>query len=175
VDAFVSVPKMKCHNTAGITSAMKNLVGIGPLGKFLITPGDVYRGAFHFGPRGTEDVKHRLPRVILDLNRARPIQLSLVDGIVTTDGGEGPWVPGTHLQKPGVLIAGKNPVTTDAVATAVMGFDPTAEYPHTPFVHGENHLNIARKLGLGTNWLEEIEVRGATIAEVQQDFAPSTA
>jgi hypothetical protein len=42
-------------------------------------------------------------------------------------------------------------------------------------VHGENHLNIARKLGLGTNWLEEIEVRGATIAEVQQDFAPSTA
>ncbi len=175
VDAFVSVPKMKCHATAGITSAMKNLVGIGPLSRFLITAGDAYRGAFHFGPRGTENVKTRLPRVIMDLNRARPVQLSLVDGIITTDGGEGPWIEGTHLQKPGVLIAGKNPVTTDAVATAVMGFDPTAEYPHTPFLQGENHLNIARKLGLGTNRLEEIEVRGAFIDEVRQNFAPSGA
>jgi uncharacterized protein (DUF362 family) len=72
-----------------------------------------------------------------------------------------------------VLLAGKSPVATDAVATAVMGFDPTAEYPNAPFLRGENYLNIAQSLGLGTNRLEEIEVKGVSIEEVQQKFAPS--
>jgi uncharacterized protein (DUF362 family) len=112
--------------------------------------------------------------VIVDLNRARPIHLSLVDGITTMDGGENSYVEDdTHLQTPQVLIAGKNVVATDAVATAVMGFDPTAEYPNQPFLRGENHLNIARSLGLGTNRLEEVEVKGVPIEEVRQKFAPS--
>lgn len=173
VDAFVSVPKMKCHWNCGVTVSMKNLIGIGPLGRFKVKQEDNYRSAFHFGPDGKEEFKARLPRVILDLNRARPVNLSLVDGIVTTDGGEGPWIEGTHLQTPHVLLAGKNPVATDAVATAVMGFDPTADYPNAPFLRGDNHLNIARSLGLGTNRLEEIEVKGVAIEEVRQKFAPS--
>jgi uncharacterized protein (DUF362 family) len=71
-----------------------------------------------------------------------------------------------------LLIAGKNAVATDAVATAVMGFDPTAEYPNVPFLRGENHLNIARNLGLGTNRLDEIELKGITsLDEVRQNFA----
>ena len=39
-------------------------------------------------------------------------------------GGEGPWCAGVaklKLTTPGVLIAGLNPVATDAVGTAVMG------------------------------------------------------
>jgi uncharacterized protein (DUF362 family) len=173
VDAFVSVPKMKCHWCCGVTVAMKNLIGLGPMHLYCRTLSDGGRSAFHVGPEGKEDFKPRLPRVIVDLNRARPVHLSLVDGIATLDGGENGYNEGTHLQAPGVLLAGKSPVATDAVATAVMGFDPTAEYPNAPFLRGENYLNIAQSLGLGTNRLEEIEVKGVSIEEVQQKFAPS--
>ena len=73
----------------------------------------------------------------------------------------------------GILLAGKDPVATDAVATATMSFDPTIEYPTSPFLHADNHLNIAHSLGLGTNVLSEINVVGATIDEVKKKFKPS--
>lgn len=170
IDAFVSVSKMKCHNTAGVTHTMKNLFGLVPYRYYEINAGDRYRSEFH-GP-GNETRK-RLPRVIMDLNMARPIHLSVVDGVMTTEAGEGPWIAAMGPIKPGVLFAGKNPVATDAVATAAMGFDPSAEYPDEPFVHAENHLNIAAQLGLGPNTLAEIEVVGAKLAEVTQNFKPS--
>ena len=69
-----------------------------------------------------------MPRVVVDLNRVRPIHLALIDGIKTVEAGEGPWIKTMAPVAPGVLVAGKNPVATDAVAAAVMGFDPTAAY-----------------------------------------------
>ena len=170
VDAFVSISKMKCHNTAGVTHTMKNLFGLVPYRFYEMHKGDRYRSSFH-GP-GNE-TRMRIPRVIMDLNQARPINLSLVDGVLTTEAGEGPWIPAMGPIKPGVLMAGKNPVATDAVATAAMGFDPTAEYPDEPFVHADNHLNIAVQLGLGTNKLEEIKIVGAKLEEVTQEFKVS--
>jgi uncharacterized protein (DUF362 family) len=71
------------------------------------------------------------------------------------------------------MLAGKNPVATDAVATAAMGFDPTSDYPDEPFVNGRNHLNMAAKLGMGTNRLEEIKVVGAKIEDVKMQFKTS--
>jgi uncharacterized protein (DUF362 family) len=172
VNAFISVPKMKCHVTCGVTVAMKNLIGLGPMPFYRVQSTDNNRTAFHGGPAGQDDAKHRLPRVVVDLNRARPIHLALVDAISTTDGGEGPWVENTQLQTPHLLIAGKNAVATDAVATAVMGFDPAANYPASPFLHSDNHLNIAHILGLGTNDLAEIEIKGiSSLDEVRQNFA----
>ena len=170
IDAFVSISKMKCHNTAGVTHTMKNLFGLVPYRFYEINKGDRYRSEFH-GP--ANETRKRLPRVIMDLNLARSIQLSVIDGVMTTEAGEGPWIPAMGPIQPGLLFAGKNPVATDAVATAAMGFDPTAEFPDEPFVHAENHLNIAAQLGLGPNKLEEIEVVGSKLAEVTQDFKPS--
>ncbi len=172
IDAFISVPKMKCHATCGVTVAMKNLIGLGPMPFYRVQSTDDNRTAFHGGPAGQEEAKHRLPGVVVDLNRARPIHLALVDGISTTDGGEGPWVENTHMQTPHLLIAGKNAVATDAVATAVMGFDPAAMYPGSPFLHSDNHLDIAHRMGLGTNDLAEIEIKGiSSLDEVRQNFA----
>jgi uncharacterized protein (DUF362 family) len=173
VDAFVSVPKLKCHYCCGVTVAMKNLVGLGPWELYCRTLADGSRSAFHVGADGQQDFKPRLPRVVVDLNRARPIQLALVDGILTMDGGENGYNLGTHPQAPGVLLAGKDPVATDAVAAAVMGFDPTADYPNAPFLRAENHLNLARSLGLGTNRLEEIAIKGAALEAVRQNFVPA--
>ena len=170
IDAFVSVSKMKCHNTAGVTHSMKNLFGLVPYRFYEINKGDRYRSAFH-GP--ANETRRRLPQVIMDLNVARPVNLSIIDGVLTSEAGEGPWIPAMGPIKSGLLMAGKNALATDSVATAAMGFDPTADYPDEPFVHANNHLNIAVKLGMGTNKLDEIKVVGEKLADVTQQFKPS--
>jgi uncharacterized protein (DUF362 family) len=68
------------------------------------------------------------------------------------------------VQTPGLLIAGRNAVCTDAIATAVMGYDPMAAPATGPFP-GDNHLALAAALGLGTNDPSRIEVRGLTVAK----------
>lgn len=168
VDTFISVAKMKCHWWAGVTLSMKNLVGLVPAMFYNSSPQDRNRSAFH-GDESVTDT--RLPHIICDLNQARPIDLALIDGIKTVEGGEGPWIPITQANA-GVLVAGKNAVATDAVSMAAMGFDPQAEMPNAPFIRGLNHLNLACGLGLGTNRLSEIEVLGASIEAVTYQFTP---
>jgi uncharacterized protein (DUF362 family) len=170
VDAFISVPKMKCHWSCGVTHSLKNLVGLVPARFYRVDPGHNYRSGFH----GTDqEMGTRLPRVIIDLNRARPVDLALIDGIQTTEGGEGPWIETMAPIEPGVLIAGKDPVAADAVATAAMAFDPMATRSQGPFLRSDNHLNIAHEVGLGTNRLDEMEVIGHSIADVRIEFATS--
>ncbi len=169
IDVFISVAKMKCHYCCGVTHTMKNLIGLVPVRFYTLTPADKYRSGFH----GTkEQMPTRLPGVILDLNRARPVHLGLIDGIKTTEGGEGPWIKTLAPVQANVLLASKDPVAVDAVATAVMGFDPTADMPDSPFFRARNHLNMAYDLGLGTNRLQEIAIVGPAIADVRTQFAP---
>lgn len=169
-DAFMSVAKMKCHWVAGVTHTLKNLFGLVPLQFYRSGARDTSRTAFH-GP-SDETAGQRVPEIIVDLNRTRPINLGLIDGVMTTEGGEGPWIQTFGPIAPGVLFAGKDPVATDAVATAAQGFDPTAPGLTVPFVRGKNHIAIAAAHGLGTNRLEEIEVLGASIVDVRRDFKP---
>jgi uncharacterized protein (DUF362 family) len=170
VDVFVSVPKLKCHYTCGITLAMKNLVGITPIDYYRIKPEDTSRTSLH----GLDQAgRPRIAKVVIDLLLARPIQLSLIDGIKTVDGGEGPWQK-LSPQEANILIAGKNPLATDTVGTAIMGFDPTADYPDTPFFQTYNHLNLAAGIGIGTNRLEDITVTGVPIEAVRRQFKPSS-
>ena len=72
--------------------------------------------------------------------------------------------------KAGVLIAGTNCVTTDAVGMAVMGFDPMAERGTPPFEKCDSTLYFAEQLGLGTRDLRRIEILGAPIDKVKIDF-----
>lgn len=171
VDVFISVPKIKCHYSCGVTNSLKNLVGLVPARFYRLSEQHNHRSAFH----GTdEEMGTRLPRVVVDLNRARPIHLALLDGIKTTEGGEGPWIASLAPVQMGVLMAGKDPVATDAVATAAMGFDPTANRDEGPFLRSDNHMNIAAEMGLGTNRLDEIEIVGPSIEDIKVQFAPAT-
>ena len=94
---------------------------------------------------------------------ARPIHLAIIDGIETVAGGEGPWVKNFRTVRPGLLIAGTNCVTTDAVCTALMGFDPMADRGTAPFETCDSTLKLAEQLGIGTRDLRQIEVRGLPI------------
>ncbi len=171
VDAFMSVAKMKCHNVAGVTHSLKNLFGLVPARFYQLSSQHSHRSAFH-GPTA-ETAGQRVPRIIVELNRLRPVNFALVDGIMTSEGGEGPWINGFHSITPGVLFAGKDPVATDAVATAAQGFDPAAPGYSEPFVNGDNHLALAAAAGLGTNRLSDIEVLGPSIDDIATKFRPS--
>ena len=90
------------------------------------------------------------------------------------NGGEGPWCRDAATIKftsPGVLIAGLNPVSTDAVGTAVMGYDnPRAKRGTKPFTVCDNHLLMAEEAGLGTADLSKIDVRGLTIEKARYPY-----
>ena len=100
----------------------------------------------------------------------------LIDGVMTSEGGEGPWL-GDVFQPiedvVGALVAGKNAAATDAVGAAVMGFDPTARsVEERPCEYCLNHLQMASEYGIGPHDLSEIEVVGATIDDLRYEFAP---
>jgi len=185
-DVFVSLAKLKEHATAGVTLSMKNCFGITPCtiygdGAGTDEPSLVPRGGrdmLHDGhrrpsqsspsendPGSPREGGYRVPRVTADLVAARPIHLAIIDGIETMAGGEGWWVEGTRPVRPGLLIAGTNCVTTDAVATALMGFDPMADRGTPPFETCDSTLRLAEQLGVGTRDLRQIEVVGTPIQE----------
>ncbi|MFO7613361.1 MAG: DUF362 domain-containing protein, partial [Bacteroidales bacterium] len=158
IDAFVSIPKMKQHYDAGVTHSMKNLVGIVPLQYYQLPGITGWRSAIHQegGPVG-----YHLPRSVCDINMARPVNLAVIDGIKNAEGGEGPWNPTFVPSVYDLLIAGKDPVATDSIASLAMGIDPEPEQLSPP-AGGEcdNHLWLASQKGMGTNLLSEIELLG---------------
>jgi uncharacterized protein (DUF362 family) len=79
-------------------------------------------------------------------------------------------VPGVRPVKAGVLVAGTNCVTTDAVGAALMGFDPMAERGTPPFETCDSTLQFGELLGLGTRDLKRIEVLGVPIEKAKVDF-----
>ena len=192
-DVFISMAKLKNHATCGITLAMKNIFGITPASIYgddagknepNETPTKGRVETCHNGKRqpsscspaeiNTESSResgYRMPRIVADLNAARPIDISLIDGIETVAGGEGPWIRGIRRVTPGLLIAGFNAVTTDTVGAAVMGYDPRAPKGASPFVKCDNTLLLAEGLGLGSADLKKIEVRGLTIDAAKYRFA----
>lgn len=101
-----------------------------------------------------------------DLAAARPVHLAILDGIESMAGSEGPWSPGGRRISPGVLISGLNPVATNAVAAAVMGFDPMADRGTPPFPRCDSTLRLAEQAGLGTRDLTGIEVLGEPVGKV---------
>lgn len=166
VDVFVSVAKMKCHSTTGVTLSLKNLIGLAPISLYRRDEKQNHRSAFH----ESTVYDRRLPRVAIDLNLAVPVHLALVDGIKTVEAGAGVWDHGYNPVQPGLLVASKNSVAADAVSTALMGFDPDAPSGSSPFSYADNHLSLAREAGLGSNRLQEIGITGATIADAVFPF-----
>jgi hypothetical protein len=64
-----------------------------------------------------------------------------------------------------------NPVSTDAVAVAVMGYsDPRATQGTCPFGNCDNHLLLAEQVGVGVADLSQVDLRGMTIAEARYPY-----
>jgi uncharacterized protein (DUF362 family) len=198
-DFFVSLGKMKNHEEMGLTICIKNLFGITPLGVY-----SNRESVFHYGqvqapsgvpteldPKSNRYEGWRLPRVLVDILGARPVDLAIADGIVSMVGGEGPWVLGSKPVHPGILVVGRNCVNTDSVAAACMGYNPRAgrhEAPyrvfknpkdHPPeqchpvdeaFQYADNMALLAEAAGLGSADLNKIDVRGVPIKEAMFEY-----
>ncbi len=188
-DVFVSLAKLKQHLTAGVTLSSKNVFGSTPnalYGSDAPSEDAVgWRGPMHgegnipplpglkTGSLPTT-ADARIPRVVADVVAARPVHLAIIDGITSMSGGEGPWALHGAFTTPHILIAGLNPVSTDAVATAVMGFaNPRATRGTPPFAGCDNHLLMAEQNDVGTAVLSDIDVRGLTIQQALYPYPQS--
>lgn len=194
-DVLISLTKLKSHVSGGISGTMKNLFGIPPSSLY----GEDLRGepdenatgyrnttmhscvaqpltsATSFTGRSVRgDHGFNVPRFVVDLAAAFPVDLAVIDGISTIQTAEGWWLGSmVSVTRPGVLIAGRNPVCTDAVAAAVMGFEPDAADRTWPFVNGANQLALARRRGLGENRLANLEIGGVGLQTARFAFQPT--
>ena len=191
-DVLVSMAKLKEHGVAGVTLSIKNLFGITPTTIYgnkvpVDEPAPVpYGGRQEIGhngsrqpPRSAPPEKdpttprqpgYRIPRIIADLSAAITPELEIIEGIESIAGAELPRQGTTVAVSPGILVAGTNPVSTDAVAMAVMGLNPLAERGTAPFETCDNTLRLAEDLGVGTRDLGRIELVGESIKDVAFKF-----
>jgi hypothetical protein len=191
-DVFVSFAKLKNHATCGVTLSLKNCFGILPASIYGDSAGvdepneSPVDGRLHVGHEGkrqpsksapqelhfgvNHDPGYRVPHIVADLAAARPIDLAIIDGVETIAGGEGPWIRGIRTAQPGVLLAGLNPVCTDAVAMAAMGYNPRSTRGTAPFQTCDNTLLLAEGHGVGSTELSRIDVRGVSIEKALYRF-----
>jgi uncharacterized protein (DUF362 family) len=137
-DYIISIPVMKTHMHTQVTLSIKNMKGLlwrKEKARFhqLRCDGEITRG-------------HReLDLAISEMALVLFPHLAVIDGTVGME-GMGPAY-GTP-KKAGIVVVGNNPLSADAVATRLMGFDPW-DVPH---------LKLLAEKGLG-----EIELRKGSV------------
>jgi len=92
--------------------------------------------------------------MLVDIFSCAPLHLTIMDAVVAME-GEGPSAGNPRTA--GVILASKDAVALDAVATKITGFNPMDIYT----------TQNAHQRGLGTAKIEEIEVVGEKIHEVE--------
>jgi uncharacterized protein (DUF362 family) len=135
--AIISAAKMKTHMATKVTLGMKNMFGLLP---------DKLKFKYH---------AMGISKVIVDINSVLKPHLTVIDGFVAME-GRGP-TDGSPV-KMDLIVAGKDPVATDATGSRVMGIDP----------HEVSHIRTAHQKGLGN--IDDIEVVGARLEDVKRDF-----
>ncbi len=143
-DRLISVPAMKTH-TCGTTLALKNYVGVlpsHPSGK--VNKGEVHNGDFQKG--------------FIDLFAYHPADYCVIEGFWGTEGNGPQW--GDNIQH-NVVVAGADPVAADAVASAVMGFNP----------QDLDYLHYAVAKGFGVLDLDHTVLVGQPLAALRRRFA----
>jgi uncharacterized protein (DUF362 family) len=134
--AVISAAKLKTHVDTGVTLGMKNMFGLLP---------DKFKGKYHL--KG-------ISKVVVDINTVLKSALTVIDGFVGME-GEGP-IDGTPVQM-NLIIAGTDPVATDATACRVMGINP----------YEIKYIRKAYEKGLGSS---EAQVLGEKLETVKRPF-----
>ncbi len=139
---IVHLPTVKTHVFTTMTGAMKNAFG----------------GLLNYQRHWTHSVIHE---TLVDLLR---IQKDIHPGIfAVTDGtfaGDGPGPRAMRWHTKNVILASADQVAIDAVSASMMGFDPMSV----------GFIRLADGQGLGSGRIEEIDVVGEDIEEVNWNF-----
>lgn len=150
IDMLCSVPMMKTHGLATVTLGLKNVIGLYPGTAYCSVRSCVHDQAEQGGSPG-------IAYEILDMVKVNKMGLTVIDGSIAME-GDGP--AGGPLVKMDLIIAGINPLATDMVAAATMGYEPN-EVPT---------FTVAHQAGMRPASLDEIEIRGEKIADVRRKF-----
>ena len=135
-DCLINLPKLKCHSMAYVTLGIKNLMGA-------VVPDKTI-------------MHHELDQRLADLALVLRPWLCVIDGLVGSESHETAGAP----VETGVIIAGRDPVATDAVGALVMGIEPQEV----------EHLRLCAQRGLGELRPKHIAVVGAPLAEVRKPY-----
>jgi len=142
-DVIVSLPKLKTHASTWYTGAVKNMFG---------AVATRTRKQAH-----TLATYERFSGSIVDIYSVLRPRLAIMDAVVGME-GEGPR-HGTPKQA-GLILASKDPVALDSVASKIIGFDPMEIFT----------TRNATARGLGNGNLDKIEVLGELLESVAVDF-----
>ena len=144
-DVVISLPKLKTHSFTLFTGAIKNLYGT--------IPGFRKKELHALAPRPQD-----FAELMVDIFSVVNSSLAIMDGVVGME-GDGP-VSGSP-RKIGLILASKDLVSLDAVASNIIGYHP----------FDIEITKVAAKRGLGIGKLEEIEIKGVSLNEVRiEDF-----
>jgi uncharacterized protein (DUF362 family)/NAD-dependent dihydropyrimidine dehydrogenase PreA subunit len=136
-DLIVNLPKLKTHSLTVFTGGIKNMYGTIPIG---------LRRKFHGEYIRSQD----FCQMLTDIFATVIPRLTIMDGIVAME-GEGP--SGGKLRNLGLVLASRDAVALDAVASKIIGLNP--QDIHT--------TRYAHERGLGRADLDNIEVVGETV------------
>ncbi len=129
---YLSIPKLKTHSMSQVTLSIKNQFGL-----------------VHQKSR-IADHNYRLHQKFADIYRVIRPDFALIDGLIATNHGHYP----TTYNAPkcvvpmDILIGGVDPLATDVVGSALMGFE-LAEV---------KHLDLCRKAGIGVSDMNQIDI-----------------
>ncbi len=107
-DVIINLPKFKTHSLTLLTGGIKNLYGVIPTG---------LRRQYHGEFLNVED----FCRALVDIYSLAQPQVSIMDGIMAME-GEGPG--SGQVRHLGVILASRDTVALDAVASEIIGLEP---------------------------------------------------
>lgn len=153
---IISVPVMKTHFQTVVSLGMKNMKGV--------LPDSMKKLSHRIGVKQHKE-EFELEQSILDLNSVIKPHLVVIDGIVAQEGYNpgSPGVTGSPLPFD-TVVAGFDPVATDATAAYLMGFDPMK----VPLIRK------AYERGLGEARIEMIQMVGTPVNQVRKKFQPAS-
>jgi len=126
VDKIINLPKFKTHGLMYMTLAVKNMFGIIP---------GTGKAGYHF--RAGRD-KMLFAKMLVDLYRAKPPVMNIVDGIIGME-GNGPG--GGEPVNAGVIVMGQDGFAVDHVMPQIAGLDPDKVWTnlvYKKFINGGN-------------------------------------
>lgn len=135
--AIISAAKLKTHTSTGVTLGMKNMFGLLP---------DKLKFKYH--AKG-------ISKVIVDINTVLKPIVTVIDGFIAMEGA-GPTRGDPVTMN--TILAGTDPVATDATGCRVMNIDP----------HTIRHIQRAADKGLGN--IDQVNVVGASLDTVTRPF-----
>ena len=129
---YLSIPKLKTHSMSQVTLSIKNQFGL-----------------VHQKSR-IADHNYRIHQKFADIYRVIRPDFALIDGLIATNHGHYPTTYNALkcVVPMNLLIGGVDPLATDVVGSALMGFE-LAEV---------KHLDLCRKTGIGISDMNRIDI-----------------